>query len=267
MSKTNIYRSLTLAIFLEILALVLTIGANKDKKIFTLNSLNHIVSQAYRAIFKVQNYLYLKHENQQLIESNKKLLQKALNCRKLNDTVYNLIFAEVIKNSVDNPNNLMVISAGSNQGVEAGDAVVSVNGNAVGTVIAVSQNYASVLSILNQFTSLSVLHKKTNTLAELVWEDISSPRFMIINNIPIYIPVHKGDTIITSGYSQIFPKGLVVGTVYSISKSKISYAYRIKVLLSEDFRRLQHVFVIKNKSKSEIVQVIEKANKILSLNE
>lgn len=267
MAKTNIYRSLTLAIFLEILALVLTIGANTDKKIFTLNTLNHIVSQAYTAVFKVQNYLYLKHENQQLIQSNKKLLQQALNCRKTNDTVFNLIYAEVVKNSVDKPNNLMVISAGANQGVEPGDAVVSVSGNAVGTVIAVSANYSSVLSLLNQFTSLSVLHKKTNTLAELVWEDISSPRFMYINNIPVYIPVNKGDTIVTSGYSQVFPEGLVVGTVYSVRKSKISYAYRIKVLLSEDFRRLQHVFVIKNKDKKEISRVIAEANKILSLNE
>ncbi len=267
MAKTNIYRSYTLAIFLEIIALILTIGANKDKKIFTLNSWNHIVSKAYTAIFKIQNYFYLKQENRQLIESNKKLLRKALNCRKLSDTIYNLIYADVIKNSVDNPNNLMVISAGANQGVQPGDAVVSVNGNAVGTVIAVSSNYSSVLSLLNKFTSLSVLHKKTNTLAELVWENISSPRFMNINNIPIYIPVHKGDTIVTSGYSQIFPKGLVVGTIYSFKRSKTSYAYEITVLLSEDFRRLQHVFVIKNRDKNEILNVIEKANKILSLNE
>ncbi len=256
---------LALALVLEIIALALTIGADKSKRIFAFNSVSQVLSRVYTVSFQVQNYFYLAKENRKLIEANRELLANKVNCHKLNDTIYSLIFANVVKNSINHANNLLIISAGSEQGVEPEDGVISASGNIVGMVISVEKNYSSVLSVLNNITSISVLHKKTNTMGELTWENIKSPRYMSLSGIPTYVNVAVGDTIITSGYSQIFPKGITVGTVYSIKKTRTSNTYDIKVLLAEDMSSLQYVFVVKNHDKKQIKAALEKANKILSL--
>ncbi len=254
-----------LALILEILAIVLTVSADKSKRVFTLNTFSQVISRMYTISFNIRNYFYLGQENEKLISANKQLLTRSFNCQKLNDTIYDLVLANVVKNSVNRANNLLIISAGERQGVKPEDGVISASGNIVGTVISVGKNYSSVLSVLNKISSISVLHEKTNTMGVLSWEDVTTPRYMALSGIPIYIPVHVGDTIITSGYSQIFPKGVVVGTVASVKKTGRSNSYDIKVLLAEDFNRLNHVFVIKNGSKEEIKQIEKEANKILGL--
>ena len=263
MANQPLYKSLALALVLELVALVFTISANKSKRIFVVNSVNQVVSKAYNYVFSLNNYFYLKTENKKLIKSNQQLLTKEFNCKKLNDTIYNLVYADVVKNSINRANNLLVISAGANQGIKPGDGVISDNGTIVGTVLAVGKNYSSVLSILNQMSSISVLHKKSQTLCELSWTDVATPIFMNLEGIPTYVPVKVGDTIITSGYSLIWPKGLFVGTVYSVRKSKTAYRYKIKVRLASDMSRLQHIFVIKNRDKTQIEQVLAQAQKII----
>ncbi len=263
MANQSLYKGLALALVLELVALVLTVSANKSKRIFVVNSINQVVSKAYNYVFSLNNYFYLKTENKKLIKSNQEFLTKQFNCKRLRDTIYSLVYADVVKNSINRANNLLIISAGANQGIKPGDGVISDNGTIVGTVLAVGKNYSSVLSILNQMSSISVLHKKSKTLGELSWADVTSPIFMILDDIPTYIPVSVGDTIITSGYSLIWPKGLFVGTVYSVKKSKTAYRYKIKVRLASDMSRLQHVFVIKNRDKPEIEKVLAQAQKII----
>jgi rod shape-determining protein MreC len=256
-------QGIILFILLEILAIALTIASNKSKRIFVINGISKIFANAYSWSFSIQNYFSLKKENIKLLKSNQTFILQKLNCKKTSDTIYSLVLANVIKNSINHSNNLLIISAGKNQGIKPQDGVISAQGYAVGTVISCGKNYSAVLSLLNKTTAISVLHKPSNTFAILKWNGVS-PLFATVENIPTYIKLHIGDSIVTSGYSTIFPKGILVGTVASFSKNSHYNTYKIKVKLAEDFRRLQYVFVIKNKDKPQILSLIKKAETIIN---
>lgn len=69
-----------------------------------------------------------------------------------------------------------------------------------------------------------------------------------------------GDTIVTSGYSSIFPKGILVGTIKDFSiKSGANY-YDIEVELSSDFKSINHVDIIENLMQEEIKELENQTN-------
>ncbi len=251
-----------LFILLEIIAIFLTIEADKNKSVFMFNTLSTITNGLYTFSYNVKNYLSLKQENQSLLENNKQLLKELLNCKGYNRQKFDVTYAHILKNTVSRKNNLILLSAGSADGVMEQSAVVSEKLNVIGVIIKVSQHYSAALSILNQLTKLSVKHKPTNAFGTLVWNG-NNPRFMTLEDIPVYVRVKVGDTIVTSGYSNIFPEGLTVGTIYKITKSKHSNTYKIKVKLAEDLVRVTNVFIIHNKSKNELDSLLIQAKSVI----
>ncbi len=259
----SIRKDILYFLLLEIIAVFLTIQSNKKKEVFVFNTFSKITSGIYSFSYNVKNYLSLKEENKILTQTNKKLLNDLLNCSRPSANIsYNIISAHVLKNSVNQKNNLILLSAGRKQGVKKEAAVVSDKGNVVGFVIDVGKNYSAALSLLNNISHISVKHKKSGAFGTLIWRG-DNPRYMLLEEIPGYIKIHIGDTIVTSGYSNIFPEGLTVGTVSSVEKTKEQNTYRIKVKLAEDPARLNNVFIINTIGKEELDSVLTKAKKII----
>lgn len=76
------------------------------------------------------------------------------------------------------------------------------------------------------------------------------PLFADLNEIPFHVELLEHDTIVTSGFSSIFPEGIEVGTIESFTLEQGNF-YEIIVRLSTDFQSLFHVNVIRNYQQEE----------------
>lgn len=167
---------------------------------------------------------------------------------------YHFIAAKVIGNSVSSANNWIVLNRGSNDGLRPDMGVVTPKG-IVGIVRHVSPHFSLAMSVLHREAKISValvLKKdkakdKEKALGSLVWED-SNPREMTLKFIPRHFGMAIGDQVVTSGYSEFFPKGVPVGVVAAKPEEDAENLYFsiAKVRLSQDLATVENVYVIDN---------------------
>lgn len=221
----------------------------------------------YGGIDNFKVYLSLKETNKTLSQENAELRNKLENFRKvikdkrdsLIDTTYKQEYhyqsAKVINNTVSKQFNYITLNKGANQGVKADMAVITKDG-IVGIVEGVSENYATVLPVLNRNFKVSAKLKKSNFQGNLSWDGIS-PEACLLHEIPLNVSIQKGDTVITTGYSSIFPEGIMIGTIKEFNMKDGSYYY-IKLTLSCDLRKLSYVMVVSDLKKGELVKLQNK---------
>ena len=70
--------------------------------------------------------------------------------------------------------------------------------------------------------------------------------------MPKHLTYHKGDTIVTSGYSAVFPEGIIVGTVEGLARGMSDSFVSLRVRLTTNFSQLSNVRVITNSMKEQI---------------
>jgi rod shape-determining protein MreC len=246
------------------IGIVLTLKNNSYQRSITLNSTNEIVGDAYKRLNIIKRYLNLGQVNDSLAAENAILKTQLLaltntdSTKKIlvKDTVYHqqytIISAMVIKNSIALANNVITINKGSNEGIEVGMPVISPQKGVVGFILDVSPQYATIRSLLNKETSISVNLKKNNAFGSLVWGDGNFDfRKAYVKEIPNHFKVNVGDTIITSG-GGYFPKGIEVGKVINTQVSTGDSFMSIEVALFNDFSTLQYVYVVKDKFAQEL---------------
>lgn len=248
-------------IVLQGVALLLLFNSNAFHRASFINSSNAVAGRVYETQSTVTDYFNLKQANKDLAEENarlKAMLPSAyeITDRKFfakNDTLYfqkySYTVAKVINNSVDRRNNYLTLNKGSIHGIRPQMAVVSPNG-IVGVVKSVSANYTTVLSLLHKAVKISAKVKRTDNFGSLVW-DGANPDFAYMEGVASYVKLKKGDTIITTSYSDIFPEGVMVGTVDAMEEKSTDAFHKIKVKLSTNFNTLSYVYVIKDLTRQE----------------
>lgn len=82
--------------------------------------------------------------------------------------------------------------------------------------------------------------------------------------MPKHAEFNKGDTIVTSGYSAIFPSGLIVGTIEEFYNGRDDNFYSLKIRLATSFQTLQHVRVIRNFRQEEQINLEKEAKKMIN---
>jgi rod shape-determining protein MreC len=159
---------------------------------------------------------------------------------------FELLEARVISNSINQRNNILILDRGRQHGVKRGMGVIfnAVEG-VVGIVKNTSRHYSTVISLLNTQAHISASIKRNGFFGNLIW-DLDDPRKMILEAIPKHAQLLKGDSVVTSGYSQVFPPGIFIGTVEDFSVRRGSNFYRINVQLSRDFSNVSHVYIIRD---------------------
>lgn len=266
----------TFFVFLELIAVVL---------VFTKNSMQHSFIAAQASVFNSwvsgyidegTNYLKLKQVNEDLAAQNKKLMEQLYGTDSMavakvsvvKDTlnsgqVYTIIDAEIVQNSINRNNNYFTINRGRKQGVEPKMGVIAPQGIA-GIVINTTDNYALVQSVLSTNNiKVNAALKKSEYFGTLSWEG-GDARVMKLSDIPKYVPIKVGDTIVTDGKSSIFPKGVMIGRVAGYEVDTKTGYWDISVELSQKMGQLQKVFIVKNLKKielEEIQEVLETAEK------
>jgi rod shape-determining protein MreC len=240
---------------MEIFSFTLIFRYNRYQRAGVLNFSSSVQGFAYSKVFKFKGYLNLYKINQELVNENNLLHNQLDHYKQItrNSPVmdenhfpgrkFTYIPARIINNSVNKQYNFLTLDRGKNHGVKPEMAVISSEG-IVGVVYAVSGNFSTVISLLNRDFRLSAKIKKNNYFGSLTWEGIS-PHTALLSEIPYHVNVQRGDTIVTSGYSTIFPEGLLVGTVSAFEVEESNF-FRIDVELSEDFNQLTHVYIINN---------------------
>ncbi len=164
--------------------------------------------------------------------------------------LYDYTYAHVIFRTTDQAFNYLIVDKGSKDGIERDMAVISPSG-VVGVVNDVSDNFSSIIPILHPDSRISAIVSPINQVGTVVWEG-NDPQVAFLENIPQHLEINIGDSVLTSGYSNIFPSGLLIGTVKEVSVGKNASFLTIKVKLATNFNKMHTVYLIKNQFKSEI---------------
>ena len=243
------------------------------------NIRNQFVGSFSKRYAAVTGYFNLRLTNEKLMKANERLLNDQRSNILLPDTAtlfysdsayhdtfqlpkkYLFQSATVLSNSVAEENNFMVLSKGKKDQLRTGMGVIDPNRGVVGIITEVSEDYAAVMSLLHRGeSSISGKLLKTGETGSLSW-DGKEANVVTLNKIPKGTKIAKGDTVITSGFSTTFPKGMLVGTVKAVYAEKSSNNYRIILNTSVNFNNLEYVFVIDNPRQEGVEQIIKKASK------
>lgn len=234
-----------------------------------LTSANAVVSGVYDVAANVTGYINLRDINADLqrrtadLESEVIALRehnRALRQQLLQDSLrttdslgrFRFILATVVNNSVVNPYNYITVNKGRLDSIQPEMGVMDQNG-VVGVVNTVSDHHARIISLLNPNFRLSCKLRGNDAFGSLVW-DGKSPYEAILEELPKQVRFHKGDTIITSGYSAVFPEGIPVGTIIGSTRGEDDNINTLRIKLLTDFSTLSTVKVISNRDIADIRQ-------------
>lgn len=254
-------------LFLQLIAVTLIFSRNSMQQSFLAAQTTAFNAWISGYIDQGTSYLKLKQINEDLVAQNKALMSelygkdKSVNpqFRRITDTIgggqiYTFVDAEIVTNSITRKDNYFTIDRGKRHGVFPKMGVIAPNGIA-GIVVNTTNNYALVQSILSvNKIKINAALKNSGYFGTLTWRGDNS-RTMHLADIPKYVPLKVGDTVVTDGKSSIFPKGKMIGTVagYEVD-SKTGY-WDISVELSQKLGNLQKVFVVRNLKKLELKQI------------
>lgn len=254
------YKFLITFLLLQFFCFYLIIQNNSYQRSAYISTSNSVVGKIYTAYGNMTDYLKLGATNRSLAEENARLRKadsvnfydKSFHHIKINDSIhlqqYEYISARVINNSVSKVNNYITIDKGSIHGVKPYMAVISGSG-IVGIVKDVSEHFATVTSMLHSDTRISARLKKNNYFGTAVWNGIS-PRYGSLKDIPSHAKVSAGDTVETSTFSGLFPRGIMIGKIIEVSNSGESFK-NVKLQFATDFHNLSYVYIVRNLLKEE----------------
>jgi rod shape-determining protein MreC len=258
------FSNLIIFLVLEGIAVYLLVTGNNYQNTRILNGIRGLTRGIDGRIEHTRDYLSLHEINNTLASENTALRNSIGQLVKqgnslffsVSDSVfhqqYTNISAEIISNSVNRQKNFFTLNKGERQGVKVDMAVTTGNGVA-GVIVGSSENFSVAMSLLNLDFKLSARIKSNGYFGSLSW-DGRDYRRAILSEIPQHVSVSIGDTIETTGYSAIFPEGVMIGTISDFEKSGGDF-YKITVSLINDFKKLHFVNVIGNMKKTEQLEL------------
>lgn len=253
------YRAFFTFLLLELFCTWLIVINNQYQGASFFNSANSFVASVNGFSQNTKEYFSLRETNSRLSQENTDLRKKveqynqaALQADKLgsaDSTVikrFDFVSAKVVNNSIDLKTNFITINRGSSDGIEPGMAVINDQG-VVGKVKITSEHFSVVTSVLNIDLMISATLKRTGYFGTAQWTvENNDPDYIKLKFIPLHVKPVVGDTIVTSGYSGVFPEGIMIGTIARINPGKETSFHDLDVKLSQDFRKLSFAIVVKS---------------------
>jgi rod shape-determining protein MreC len=261
---------------LEVVSMVLLFRYNSYQGSVWFSSANAVTGKVYEWDSAVESYFSLSGVNSQLTQRNAFLEQQV---RMLDDSIARLtrsqeaavtrlssmvpfqgcrlISAKVVANMVNRYDNLITIDKGSADGVKRDMGVVCGMG-VVGIVYLVSEHYSIVIPALNSHSNISCTIQRRGYFGYLRWRGGSS-QLAYLEDVPRHAHFKLGDNVVTSGYSSVFPPGVMVGKVLHVFNSADGLSYRVQVKLSTDFARLRDVCLVDDSALQERIDLMRAA--------
>ncbi|MBL7829563.1 MAG: rod shape-determining protein MreC [Saprospiraceae bacterium] len=244
---------------LEIISIFLIVNYNKAQQEIFLNSANIFSGTVNEKFNRVKNFVNQYTVADSISLENAVLYQERFNYPFLFDTLdqfkvtslnFSVIPARVINNSVSSQHNYFTINKGADDGIYKGLGVMCRHG-VVGIVKSTSKHFSLIISILNKDIKTSASIRRNGYFGSLAWEG-TDPQILNLEDLPRHAEVKLGDTIQTSGYSLIFPKGILLGTVKKIMQKEGTNFYSLPCKIWADISKLDIVYVLKNNAKPEL---------------
>lgn len=247
-------------------------------------STNQVTGKINEQFNKIEYYFRLKATNDSLVKANAELYNKLRADFELPDTgskimidsiridsleqfrKYRYLDAKVVYNSVAAQNNFIVLSRGEAQQLKEGMGIIEPNTGIVGIITEISNDYAVVMSLLHKDSHISGKLMHGGETGTISW-DGKTPNMISLSGIPKSAKVAPGDTIISSGFSTSFPKGMLIGYVVEVIAEKSTNNYAIKLRSAANFYNLQFVYAIDNKQTEEINKILDKVDKTIKKNQ
>jgi len=260
------FHTFFLFIILEVLALALLITLNDHQNQLFISSSNTVSGSMFNMYDGVTSFVSLAEENRKLQKENAELKGRNKNSlyfyEILKEEVVDSIFennlaqqqfgfipAKIINNSINRSSNYITLNKGRRHNIKPNSGVITSQG-LVGIVLKVSENYSVVMSMLHRDIRISSKLSKSQHFGSLVWNG-RDYRLMDLRAIPKHAPVMAGDSVMTSGYSTIFPQNIPIGWVEEVESEEGDNFYSIKVKLSTDLKSAEYVYVVENNMKEE----------------
>lgn len=267
-----------LFILLEAISLMLVYRNNAYQRNIMCSSANIVTGNIASISGSIVSYIHLREINKELLERNGQLELQMLDLQDqldalVADTVsfkgftpdsaeqfpYSFIVAEVVNNSVTHLSNYITVNKGKLDGITSDMGVVSERG-VVGIVSTVSDHFSVIIPLLNPKFRLSCKVLGSSYFGSLSWNGRDT-RYANLEELPRHVEFQKGDTVVTSGYSAVFPAGIIVGTVADFEKQHDDNFYSLQVELATDFHALNDVRIIKNFYQAEQINVEQEAKR------
>jgi rod shape-determining protein MreC len=254
-------RVLLLFIILEITALLLLTSSSYYQQSVVINKLHAVRGVLHEQVSKLTQYLNLRETNITLATENTALHNELVRYRmERNATpgtvtdhtgtpLFNYIPATITDNSVNKQHNYIMLNVGAMDHVAPDMGVVTEYG-IIGIVMAVTEHYAIVKSLLHTDWRCNVRLVQAGDFGPLQWDGITYNE-AVLHDIPQHSNVQIGDTVVTSGYSSIFPPDIPVGVVKSYEIKRGNF-YEIRIRLFADFKKIRHVNVVSFLYRNEV---------------
>ena len=248
------FKEYVLLILFLVISLILLSGNDnrqlKAVRAYTVGFLGYMQD----AVSVIPNVFTLQRENEILRELNVNLSDEVSRLREARiensrlramlglrvEAPFDLVAADVVGKSLLLMRNTLTLNVGTKDGVAADMPIISEQG-LVGKVIAVGDNYSLGQILLNKDFRAGAKVQRSRVDGILGWDGGSELR---LTNVPKTQDVRTGDIVITSEYSNVFPKDITIGIVSSVRQKSGSLFHEISVFPAVDFAALEQVFVI-----------------------
>lgn len=272
------YFNFLLFILLQIVCIYFIVHYSKYHEAAFGNLTNQATGKINSRYNSIENYFQLKKTNDSLLLANERLYNKLKQDFELPDSVtksfidtfridsllqyrrYTYIGGKVVSNSVVAQNNFLILARGKKEGLKDNRGVVDQNNNVVGRITEVTDDYAVVMSLLHKDSRISGKILKTGETGTVIW-DGEEPNYVTLTGIAKSVKLAKGDSVITSGFSTTFPKGLLIGRVEAVYKESATNNLRIKLRTAANFYNIQYAYAIDNVHSEPVKDLLDKLKK------
>ena len=256
-----------LFILLEGISFVLLFSFNRYQNAAMFTSANEFAGNIYSFMSDVDGYFGLSDENEALVEQNRVLINEIEQLKQelasFKDSTalatnsfaaplkgdFRFNTARAVNNSLNKVNNFITIDKGKNDGINSEMGVFNDKG-VIGIIYKTSDNFSLVMPLLNSKSMLSCRVKGSNSFCTLRWNG-EELQYSYLIDLPRYAIFQQGDTVVTSGFSSIFPADIPVGEIERLEDSDDGMFYRARVRLFVDFASIDNLFVVGNDNKLE----------------
>lgn len=254
-------RSFLLFVLLEVLAIALIVSNNSPQGAAFFNSSNALTGSVLKTRSDVVDFFSLAEDNEALLSQNAGLLEQLKTMNAIPDSMtieldsamenqFNFRGARIISNSLRFSENHITLNKGSKNGVKPGMGVFNEQG-VIGRVKAVSENYSVAFSLLNTQLTISSKIKTNDSFGSIKWDGKDSKKTKLLY-VPRHVTASPGDTVVTTGYSAVFPEGIIVGVIESVDQGEDPNYLDIVINLSVDFSKAHYVYLVENNQLEEL---------------
>lgn len=259
------FRLVFLLFLFQAISITLIINSYNDKYVRYLNASNAISGSLFDKSTVITEYFSLRETNRILAEENARfqnLLKTSfksnyVSISQIRDSVYSQQYfhysAKIISSSTHKMHNYITLNKGRMQGVTNNMAVVGPNG-VVGIIKSVSADFSTAITLLNTNYRMSGRVLGKGYLGNIVWKG-NDYRYVEMQDIPLHVPIELGDTVVSSGFSTLFPEGVIIGQVVNSQPSQNEVFHNITLALATDFKRLTYVSIVGNLLKEELIEL------------